>query len=428
VSWAQRMEIGLHIARGVQYLNNQGMFHRDLTSKNVFIRKEPSPNSGSLTKLTAIVGDFGLAAEIPARAAGRLPQVGSPYWMSPECLRGEYYDHTADIFSLGIILCEMIARVDADPDTLPRTQNFGVEYKAFSALCPECPPDFLKLAFSCVSISPSSRPSVGQLITELRKMASAQRLVEECERKERVNTTMSARRVALKRLSEGGDPPVPMRATPSDRARLHTRPFSAPVSASQVGEEWCRLDPYYTEPLQKEGSSVNPFATLPRLREGRKIIGSTFELFSSCFEVPSPRVTSPTSCPPSPGTRHSTSLPNSPPSPRASVVLPTNSTSSSTQKGRQKGKGRIVTSSSGGMLLEREEGRERRGLQPYRGCLSQDDSFLGCSSGLLAPFTPSLRRFGSCESAFLTPAKLKSIQSSADPLYVNVQIRENIID
>ena len=116
--------------------------------------------------------------------------------------------------------------------------------------------------------------------------------------------------------------------------------------------------------------------------------------------------------------RHSTSLPNSPPSPRASVAIPTNSTSLSTPKGRQKGKGRIVTSSSGGhnlfisrcwedgidrdifsgMLLEREEGRERRGLQPYRGCLSQDDSFLGCSSGLLAPFTPSLRRFGSCES------------------------------
>ena len=81
-------------------------------------------------------------------------------------------------------------------------------------------------------------------------------------------------------------------------------------------------------------------------------------------------------------------------------------------------------SASAGMLLEREDGRERRAMQPYRGCLSQvrvkniskktsrrkesrisqkncllqDDSFLGCSSGLLAPFTPTLRRFGSCES------------------------------
>ena len=51
-----------------------------------------------------------------------------------------------------------------------------------------------------------------------------------------------------------------------------------------------------------------------------------------------------------------------------------------------------------GMLLEREDGRERRSLQPYRGCLSQDDSLLGCSSGILPPFTQTLRRFGSCES------------------------------
>ena len=38
-------------------------------------------------------------------------------------------------------------------------------------------------------------------------------------------------------------------------------------------------------------------------RTDQFVSGSTFELFSSCFEVPSPRVTSPTSCPPSPGTR-----------------------------------------------------------------------------------------------------------------------------
>lgn len=70
-------QIGLHIGRGLQYLNNQGMFHRDLTSKNVFIRKDAlyPGRPGAPTKLTAIVGDFGLAARIPARAAGRLPQV-----------------------------------------------------------------------------------------------------------------------------------------------------------------------------------------------------------------------------------------------------------------------------------------------------------------------------------------------------------------
>ena len=41
--------------------------------------------------------------------------------MAPEILRGEEYTKTVDVFSFGIILCEIMARVPADPDDLPRT-------------------------------------------------------------------------------------------------------------------------------------------------------------------------------------------------------------------------------------------------------------------------------------------------------------------
>ena len=46
--------------------------------------------------------------------------VGTPYWMAPEVLSGKPYDEKADVFSYGIVVCEVISRLDADPDEIPR--------------------------------------------------------------------------------------------------------------------------------------------------------------------------------------------------------------------------------------------------------------------------------------------------------------------
>ncbi|XP_052751219.1 uncharacterized protein LOC113511819 [Galleria mellonella] len=158
-----RISLAADVAAGMKYLHSLGVFHRDLTAKNVLLRKHSEDN------YTAVVADFGLAAKIPHPVNGyRLPSVGSPWWMSPECLRGRWYDHRSDIFSYGIILCQLIARVDADPDVLPRTDNFGLNYMAFVELCDETTvPDFLRLAFNCCIYEPKARPLFPEIVSKL---------------------------------------------------------------------------------------------------------------------------------------------------------------------------------------------------------------------------------------------------------------------
>ena len=124
--------------------------------QNVLIRKESLPGANENNfHYSAVVADFGLATSIPSDESQRLLQVGTPYWMSPECISGEFYGHKSDVFSFGIILCELIARCEADPDILPRTENFGVDYRVFSQSMVDesCPAEFLKIAFSCVTVS-----------------------------------------------------------------------------------------------------------------------------------------------------------------------------------------------------------------------------------------------------------------------------------
>lgn len=48
--------------------------------------------------------------------------VGSPYWMAPEVINSKPYDEKADVFSYGIVLCEIISRKEADPDEIPRVK------------------------------------------------------------------------------------------------------------------------------------------------------------------------------------------------------------------------------------------------------------------------------------------------------------------
>ncbi|CAL1297042.1 unnamed protein product [Larinioides sclopetarius] len=274
LSWETRIKLSLDIARGMCYLHSRGVFHRDLTSKNVLIKIDE--------EMTAVVGDFGLAEKIPdpRDRSQRLPIVGSPYWMAPECLKGQWYNEKADVFSYGIILCEIIARIEADPDILPRTENFGVDYVAFSEMCADCPPQFLELAFTCCRINPDSRPSFKEIVHQLEKMLnviSSMSGGSQLFYPPVVYTSCwddgdnidSVRAIFAHGWNKLGSPPnkIPQISTTPVKISNSNVP-QTPVTPKHIGEAMSICDPHY----KPNNSSHNPFASLPRFWKGKKFL------------------------------------------------------------------------------------------------------------------------------------------------------------
>lgn len=168
-SWSLRLHIALDIARGMKYIHGQGYVHRDLTASNVLLK---STNSKEGVK--AVVGDFGLATNIPKKGI-QLPIVGSPFYMSPECLNSQYYDNRTDVFSFGIILIQLILRSDSDPERISRTSAYGLDYvevgkKVKGTLCPLA---LLAEAFHCCLVDPKERPNFSILSMEFGRLLNS---------------------------------------------------------------------------------------------------------------------------------------------------------------------------------------------------------------------------------------------------------------
>ncbi|XP_066836557.1 dual specificity testis-specific protein kinase 2-like isoform X3 [Anser cygnoides] len=125
----------------------------------------------------ALVTDFGLAREVvelPVKDVERkLSLVGSAFWMAPEMLRGEPYDRKVDVFSFGIVLCEILGRIPADPEVLPRTQDYGLDVAAFQGMISECPRQVMDLAASCCRVEAFKRPSFSEILDELEDVAES---------------------------------------------------------------------------------------------------------------------------------------------------------------------------------------------------------------------------------------------------------------
>lgn len=91
------IKLGCDLCRALTYCNQLNIIHRDIKPENIFISR-----FGDFK-----LGDFGIARELE-RSMSSMSKKGTYSYMAPEMYRGEKYDSSADIYSLGIVLYKLM--------------------------------------------------------------------------------------------------------------------------------------------------------------------------------------------------------------------------------------------------------------------------------------------------------------------------------
>lgn len=187
VDKAAVVEIFRQLVGGVQYIHSQGLLHRDLKPRNIFLQGHRHKTEDRPTRFQVKIGDFGLARkEVVVSPGGSSPLasliepltplfppgfsgkdvptagVGTCTYASPEQLRNNVYDNKADIFSLGIILFELLCAFGTEMERVKNIKDLR-QGKLSQDFCDKWPEES-KLILKMTAENPSNRPTAESLL------------------------------------------------------------------------------------------------------------------------------------------------------------------------------------------------------------------------------------------------------------------------
>ncbi|MBC7928410.1 MAG: serine/threonine protein kinase, partial [Bryobacteraceae bacterium] len=145
------LQIARKLCAGVAAAHDRGIIHRDLKPQNIMLNRRGE----------VIIMDFGLAA-IADELRGPEARSGTPAYMSPEQLRGDFVTAKSDIYALGLIIYELFTGKQAfDANSLPEMMRKQESESPVSltSIAGEADPLVEKAVLRCLRPDPAERPA-----------------------------------------------------------------------------------------------------------------------------------------------------------------------------------------------------------------------------------------------------------------------------
>ena len=182
--WQEACDYAIQIGQGILAAHERGIIHRDIKPQNIIMDRS------GLLKVT----DFGIAKAMENdKSIVGGTAMGSVHYISPEQARGGFTDFRSDIYSLGVVLYEMLAgRVPFDGDTPVSVALMHIEEEAVNVKCVnmDVPADLAYVTMKAMNREQSKRyQSISEFIEDLRavladeNLPSKERELEEAEAK-----------------------------------------------------------------------------------------------------------------------------------------------------------------------------------------------------------------------------------------------------